>query len=123
GPDGNKGSWSTGEDRIDYLMDPKPLGGPGSAPKPDPQLYATYAGNGSAHGPDGEADLADGDVETFYADGRWKNQVVGNSRASSTGDTKAEAQAEGRELARKRGATHVVRRKDGEIAERHDYGR
>ncbi|MEU0511120.1 MULTISPECIES: DUF2188 domain-containing protein [Amycolatopsis] len=62
-------------------------------------------------------------METFYADGRWKNQVVGNSRASSTGDTKAEAQAEGRELARKRGVTHVVRRKDGEITERHDYGR
>ncbi len=125
GPDGNKGTWSSGEDRIEYLMDPKPLGGPGSAPKPAPELYATYAANGSGNGSTAAepAELAEGDVETFYADGRWKNQVVGNSRASSTGDTKAEAQADGRELARKRGVTHVVRRKDGEIAERHEYGR
>ncbi|GHF75731.1 Mn-containing catalase [Amycolatopsis bartoniae] len=43
GPDGNKGGWSTGEDRIEYLMDPKPLGGPGTAPKPDPALYGTYS--------------------------------------------------------------------------------
>jgi Mn-containing catalase len=114
GPDGNKGGWAGGEDRIEYLMDPEALGGPGTAPKPDPQLYATYA--------DGEG-LSDGDVETYYADGRWKNQVVGKSRASSTGETKAEAQAQGRELARKRGVTHVVRRKDGEIAEQHDYGK
>ncbi|MFD4254292.1 MULTISPECIES: DUF2188 domain-containing protein [Amycolatopsis] len=45
----------------------------------------------------------------------------GHSRGA--GDTKAEVQAEGRELARKRGVAHVVRRKDGEIAERHEYGR
>ncbi|WP_460429170.1 DUF2188 domain-containing protein, partial [Amycolatopsis endophytica] len=106
--------WATGEDRIEYLMDPEALGGPGTAPEPDPALYATHA--------DGTRP-AEGDVETYYADGRWKNQVVGNSRASSTGEKKAEAQAQGRELARKRGVTHVVRRKDGEIAEKHDYGK
>jgi Mn-containing catalase len=27
-----------------YLLDPEPLGGPGSAPAPDPKLYATYDG-------------------------------------------------------------------------------
>lgn len=43
GPDGNKGGWSTGDDPIEYLMDPKPLGGPGTAPKPDPALYGTYS--------------------------------------------------------------------------------
>jgi len=48
--------------------------------------------------------------------------VVGNARASSTSPTKAEAQDQGRDLARKRGVTHVVRRKDGEISEQHDYG-
>ncbi|MFD4255956.1 catalase, partial [Amycolatopsis thermoflava] len=50
GPDGNKGTWSSGEDRIEYLMDPKPLGSPGSAPKPDPELYATYSPTQDAMG-------------------------------------------------------------------------
>ena len=40
---GPSGGWSSGEDAIDYLTDPPPLGGPGTAPKPDPQLYASYA--------------------------------------------------------------------------------
>jgi Mn-containing catalase len=43
GPDGNKGGWSTNGGVLDYLMDPKPLGGPGTAPKPDPKLYSTYS--------------------------------------------------------------------------------
>ncbi|WP_158896318.1 manganese catalase family protein [Amycolatopsis anabasis] len=43
GPDGARGGWSTGDDRIEYLQDPEPLGGPGTAPKPDPALYGTYA--------------------------------------------------------------------------------
>jgi Mn-containing catalase len=43
GPDGAKGvSWTT-DAGIEYLMDPEPLGGPGTAPKPDPALYGTYA--------------------------------------------------------------------------------
>ncbi|WP_229880704.1 DUF2188 domain-containing protein [Amycolatopsis bartoniae] len=67
--------------------------------------------------------MAEGDVQTFYSerDGKWKNQVEGRKRASSTSDTKAEAQQAGRELAKNRGVTHVVRKKDGEIAETHDY--
>lgn len=43
GPDGSKGGWSFGEDGLEYLMEPEPLGGPGTAPKPDPALYGTYA--------------------------------------------------------------------------------
>lgn len=35
-----------------YLPDPEPLGGPGSAPAPDPKLYATYDGKqGEPSGP------------------------------------------------------------------------
>jgi Mn-containing catalase len=35
-----------------YLLDPEPLGGPGSAPAPDPKLYATYDGKqGEPSGP------------------------------------------------------------------------
>ncbi len=36
GTDGAKGGWSFGDEGIDYLQDPQPLGGPGTAPKPDP---------------------------------------------------------------------------------------
>ncbi len=38
-------------------------------------------------------------VETYSEDNRWKNRVLGNKRASNTFDTKAEAQAKGREMA------------------------
>ncbi len=43
GPDGAKGNWTFGDKAIDYLMDPQPLGGPGTAPRPDPALYSTYS--------------------------------------------------------------------------------
>ncbi|WP_410636226.1 manganese catalase family protein [Amycolatopsis sp. cmx-4-83] len=43
GPDGAKGSSWTTDAGIEYLMEPEPLGGPGTAPKPDPALYSTYA--------------------------------------------------------------------------------
>jgi len=50
GPDGNKGGWSKGSDGIEYLMNPEPLGGPGTAPKPDPALFGTYSGAQNAKG-------------------------------------------------------------------------
>lgn len=43
GPDGVKAGWSFVGEEIEYLKDPKPLGGPGTAPKPDPALFGTYA--------------------------------------------------------------------------------
>ncbi|WP_409494594.1 manganese catalase family protein [Amycolatopsis sp. cmx-11-12] len=43
GTDGSKGAWSFEGEEIEYLNDPKPLGGPGTAPKPDPALYGTYS--------------------------------------------------------------------------------
>ncbi|GAB3734172.1 manganese catalase family protein [Amycolatopsis oliviviridis] len=43
GTDGAKGGWSFGGEGIDYLQNPDPLGGPGTAPKPDPALFGTYA--------------------------------------------------------------------------------
>ena len=43
GPDGAKGTSWTVDAGIEYLMDPEPLGGPGTAPKPDPALYGTYS--------------------------------------------------------------------------------
>jgi hypothetical protein len=63
-----------------------------------------------------------GDVETYFEDERWKNKVEGNTRASNTADTKAEAQAAGRDMAKDRHVEHIIRNKDGEIGQRNSYG-
>jgi Mn-containing catalase len=43
GTDGPKGGWTEGDDPLEYLLDPEPLGGPGTAPAPDPALFGTYS--------------------------------------------------------------------------------
>ncbi|MFG1815502.1 manganese catalase family protein [Kribbella sp. NPDC049174] len=43
GTDGATGGWTEGDDPLAYLTDPEPLGGPASAPAPDPALFGTYA--------------------------------------------------------------------------------
>jgi len=48
GPDADKGGWAhgtapDGAHEFSFLADPQALGGPGSGPKPDPELYATYS--------------------------------------------------------------------------------
>jgi hypothetical protein len=67
--------------------------------------------------------VAEGDIETYYEDGRWKNRPEGNTRASSTHDTKAQAQAAGRQLAVERGVEHVIKKTDGTIGEKNTYPR
>jgi hypothetical protein len=64
-----------------------------------------------------------GDVETYHENGQWKNKVEGNTRASSTHDTKDEATAKGREMAKDAGVEHIIRNLDGKIAERQTYPR
>ncbi|SDY88618.1 hypothetical protein SAMN05444365_1048 [Micromonospora pattaloongensis] len=64
-----------------------------------------------------------GDVETYHEDGQWKNRPEGNQRASSTHDTKSEAQARGRDMAVDRGAEHVIKKEDGRIGEKNTYPR
>ena len=49
GKAGAEGGWASGpqpdsRNEFGYLQNPEPLGGPGSAPAPDPKLYATYDG-------------------------------------------------------------------------------
>jgi hypothetical protein len=61
-------------------------------------------------------------VETYREDDRWKNRVLGNKRASNTFDTKAEAQAKGREMAQKLRSEHIIKKRDGSIGERNSYG-
>ena len=67
--------------------------------------------------------MAKGDVETYYEDGTWKNRVEGNQRASNTAPTKTEAQAAGRKMAVDREVEHVIKNKDGRIAEKNTYPR
>ncbi len=64
-----------------------------------------------------------GDVETYFEAGEWKNKVEGNDRASSTHGTKDEAVHKGREMAVERGVEHIIRNQDGKISERNTYPR
>jgi hypothetical protein len=64
-----------------------------------------------------------GDIETYFEDGQWKNKVEGNERASSTHPTKDEATAKGRETAIEHGVEHIIRNQDGKISERNTYPR
>lgn len=66
--------------------------------------------------------MANKNVETYHEDGKWKNRVQGNSRASNTAETKSEAQAEGRRMAQDRKVEHVVKNLDGKISARNSYG-
>ena len=54
------------------------------------------------------ATLPKGEVETYFENGRWKNKVQGNSRASNVHETKAAAVSAGREMARKRKVGHII---------------
>lgn len=60
-------------------------------------------------------------VETYYEDGGWKNQA-GDDEASEGFDTKEEAEEKGREMAKALHAEHVIKNKDGKIAEKNSYG-
>lgn len=63
-----------------------------------------------------------GDVETYFEGDWWKNKVQGSTRAANVYETKAEAQAAGRDMARSRRVEHVIKNKDGTISERNSYG-
>jgi Uncharacterized protein conserved in bacteria (DUF2188) len=54
--------------------------------------------------------MPQGDTETYYGDGKWKNKVQGSSRAANSGERKAEVQAKSREMAEKRGVEHIGER-------------
>jgi len=61
-------------------------------------------------------------IETYYEGDQWKNKTEGESRANGVFETKAEAQAAGRAMAKKRGVEHIIRNMDGEIGQRNSYG-
>ena len=65
--------------------------------------------------------MAKGDIETYYEDGLWKNRPHGNTRATSTHATKAEATPAGRQMAKDREVEHFIKKMDGTIGERNTY--
>ena len=60
-------------------------------------------------------------IHTVPTEDGWANRREGGNRASSTHDTKAEAQAAGRAAAKRDGIEHLIH-KDGTIGERNPYG-
>jgi Uncharacterized protein conserved in bacteria (DUF2188) len=54
--------------------------------------------------------------------GGWGNKLEGSSRFINQAATKREAQATGRDRARKDKVEHIVQNKDGQIGQRHSYG-
>jgi len=67
--------------------------------------------------------MAKGDIHTVHRDGRWLNEVEGGQRASNSADTKAAAQATGRDMARERGVEHLIHKMNGQIGARNTYPR
>jgi hypothetical protein len=57
-----------------------------------------------------------------HGDG-WANRREGSPRVSKTFPTKAEAQAAGRDTAKRDRTEHVIHNKDGEIGQRNSYGK
>jgi hypothetical protein len=66
--------------------------------------------------------MADGDVHTVHKDGTWTNTIEGTTGPSETFNTKEQAVAAGRELARASHVEHLIHREDGQIGERSSYG-
>lgn len=54
--------------------------------------------------------------------GGWTNKREGATRGDETYDTKAAAQAAGREAAQRDKTEHLIHNVDGEIASRNSYG-
>jgi hypothetical protein len=66
--------------------------------------------------------MSKGDVHTVPHGDGWANTVEGNTRASNTATTKAEAQARGRQMAMKAKVEHHIHKKDGTVGQRNSYG-
>jgi hypothetical protein len=67
--------------------------------------------------------MPEGDVETYHADGKWRNRIEGLAGLPGAYDTREAAVEAGREEARDRKVEHIVRKKDGTIGERSSYGK
>jgi hypothetical protein len=66
--------------------------------------------------------MAKADVHTLYKGSRWVDEVEGGQRASNSPDTKAAAQAKGRQMAQSRKVEHLIHKQDGAIGARNSHG-
>jgi hypothetical protein len=67
--------------------------------------------------------MPEGDIETYYQDGKWHNRIEGGLTSVRTSHlTKAVAVSVGREMAREARVEHIIKTKNGQIAERSTYG-
>ena len=63
-----------------------------------------------------------GDVETYHANGKWRNRIEATKDLPGEHDRKEDAVREGRDEARERKVEHIIRNLDGTIGERNTYG-
>lgn len=63
------------------------------------------------------------DIHTVPHGDKWANRREGAPRVSKLYDTKKEAQAAGRDMARRDHVEHYIHNRDGRIGERNSYGR
>ena len=61
-------------------------------------------------------------VHTVKTDHGWGNKREGSSRVAKTYDTKAQAQAAGRDTAKREQTEHIIHNQDGKIGARNSYG-
>lgn len=66
--------------------------------------------------------MPEGDIETYHADGKWRNRIEKLEELPGEFDRKDDAVREGREEARERRVEHIVRNLDGAIGERNSHG-
>jgi hypothetical protein len=66
--------------------------------------------------------MAKANIHTVPHRDGWANRREGSKRVSKVFKTKAEAQAAGRRTAMREKVEHLVRTRDGQIAERNSYG-
>jgi len=67
--------------------------------------------------------MPEGDIETYYQDGKWHNRIQGGLPSEPSSHlTKAVAVSVGREMARQAKVEHIIKNKNGGIAERSTYG-
>jgi hypothetical protein len=62
------------------------------------------------------------DVETYFEGTEWHSRIEGEEAPFHTADTKERAIEAGREEARNREIEHIIKNKDGTIADRSTYG-
>lgn len=62
--------------------------------------------------------MARGDVETFFADGKWHNRIEDTGEVFGTADTQAAAVEKGKQRAKTDTVSLTVLSRDGKVQER-----